>query len=669
MTTKAPIPVDVPITVTPIGVPTSGPQSVPPGPGTTGQVPTVPTPVGPLEKAPPPVATGQTVETTATIPVPENPVDIATSAAITASVPKPIYIRVSSDNTVVTDNTRVLNFMGPGVSVSGTSSQANITITGSGPGGSPGGSNTQIQFNNSGLFGGTANLTFDVSTRVLGVGGSASATGNITGNYILGNGSQLTGLPATYGNSNVATYLGAGQVGNIIPLSNAVYSLGNATNQWAELYVSNNSIVIGGVTLAVSGNTLSVNGTDLVTNTALGVDAGGIMQGYSAIAIGTLAGNSNQGLKGIAIGDNCGRYSQSANSIAIGSVSGRDYQGTEAVAFGRDTGLSYQGNRSMAMGTQAGSFYQGQYAIAFGYQAGRYNQGANSVTIGAYAGYGTDAANPGVGGQANNSIVINATGANLTNQTANTFTVAPVRNLSNVGNVMFYNTTTNEITYGNTISIAGNVTGGNLTTAGIANVATLAVTGSVTVQGSIGVSSFLSATSNVTGGNILTGGLISATGNITGGNILGGANVNATTHTGATVSVTGNITGSYFIGNGSQLTGIVATSSYGNANVAANLAAFGSNPVSTTGNITAGNFIGNVVGGGAGTPTISSATNLDLSAAAAVRVIGGGTLRLPNLTTAQIANIVASNGDMTYNTTTNKIQAYANGAWGNITLT
>lgn len=55
------------------------------------------------------------------------------------------------------------------------------------------------------------------------------------------------------------------------------------------------------------------------------------------------------------------------------------------------------------------------------------------------------------------------------------------------------------------------------------------------------------------------------------------------------VSATGNITGSYILGNGSQLTGISAGSSYGNANVAANLAAFGSNPISTTGNITGGN--------------------------------------------------------------------------------
>jgi hypothetical protein len=50
------------------------------------------------------------------------------------------------------------------------------------------------------------------------------------------------------------------------------------------------------------------------------------------------------------------------------------------------------------------------------------------------------------------------------------------------------------------------------------------------------------------------------------------------------VSAVGNITANYFIGNGSLLTGLA--SSYGNADVAANLAAFGSNPISTTGSIT-----------------------------------------------------------------------------------
>ena len=58
------------------------------------------------------------------------------------------------------------------------------------------------------------------------VTGRVSATGNITGNYILGNGALLTGLPETYANSNVAaflpTYTGNITAGNISTTSNVV---------------------------------------------------------------------------------------------------------------------------------------------------------------------------------------------------------------------------------------------------------------------------------------------------------------------------------------------------------------------------------------------------------------------------------------------------------------
>lgn len=88
------------------------------------------------------------------------------------------------------------------------------------------------------------------------------------------------------------------------------------------------------------------------------------------------------------------------------------------------------------------------------------------------------------------------------------------------------------------------------------------------------------------------------------------------------IANSGNITvnaGSYFIGDGSQLTGIV--SSYGNANVVANLAALGSNPVTTTANITGGNILtsglisatGNITGSnlsaGTGIVTLGSIVN------------------------------------------------------------
>lgn len=50
--------------------------------------------------------------------------------------------------------------------------------------------------------------------------GTLSATGNVTGNYFIGNGSQLTG---GYGNSNVEAYLASGtNTSNIATTGNVV---------------------------------------------------------------------------------------------------------------------------------------------------------------------------------------------------------------------------------------------------------------------------------------------------------------------------------------------------------------------------------------------------------------------------------------------------------------
>jgi hypothetical protein len=66
---------------------------------------------------------------------------------------------------------------------------------------------------------------------------------------------------------------------------------------------------------------------------------------------------------------------------------------------------------------------------------------------------------------------------------------------------------------------------------------------------------------------------------------------------------------------------------------------------------------------GTGTPTVSSNSNLNLTAAGRVQVTGSP-FKLWNVTTALRDAILApSNGDMIYNTTTNKIQGYAAGSW------
>ena len=100
----------------------------------------------------------------------------------------------------------------------------------------------------------------------LSVGTSSNIVVN-TGNYFIGDGSKLTNLPASssYSNANVVAYAQSGFGGNIIPASNVTYSLGNVTNQWSELYVSGNTIYVGGVSIATTGNTLTIAGNSVVT--------------------------------------------------------------------------------------------------------------------------------------------------------------------------------------------------------------------------------------------------------------------------------------------------------------------------------------------------------------------------------------------------------------------
>tara|TARA_B110000503_G_scaffold11638_1_gene15729 strand:- start:496 stop:1743 length:1248 start_codon:yes stop_codon:yes gene_type:complete len=146
------------------------------------------------------------------------------------------------------------------------------------------------------------------------VTGLVSATGNVVGTYIKGDGSLLTGLPETYANANVAAYLSSGTVstdinttaaisatgaitggslvgavttaaqtnitsvgaltslsvtgnitgGNIsttgsvgshlVPSIDLAYSLGNATHRWANLYLSGNTIYLGNSIITESAN-------------------------------------------------------------------------------------------------------------------------------------------------------------------------------------------------------------------------------------------------------------------------------------------------------------------------------------------------------------------------------------------------------------------------------
>ena len=113
------------------------------------------------------------------------------------------------------------------------------------------------------------------------------------------------------------------------------------------------------------------------------------------------------------------------------------------------------------------------------------------------------------------------------------------------------------------------------TSAGTAATATTAATAITVTQASqpsitsVGTLTGLSVSGTTQSGNLYTAGAVSATGNVS--------------------------AGGFFIGNGSQLTGIVANTTYGNSNVVTLMANFAANNISmTTGTINSANIRGNV---------------------------------------------------------------------------
>ena len=90
------------------------------------------------------------------------------------------------------------------------------------------------------------------------------------------------GIASGFSNANVVAYGEAGWAGNIIPSANATYDLGNATNQWKSLYLSNSTLYLGNVAISMgAANVLQVAGANVVTAGA----------GDSISATGNITGN------------------------------------------------------------------------------------------------------------------------------------------------------------------------------------------------------------------------------------------------------------------------------------------------------------------------------------------------------------------------------------------
>ena len=367
-----------------------------------------------------------------------------------------------------------------------------------------------------------------VTSTGLEIVGSIGATGNITGSYILGNGSQLSGLPETYTNSNVATYLSSGTVSTDIKTTALISATGNILSA-SQISAVGNIVTDGYFVGTFFGN---VTGNFVVpgANTQVIYNTNGNADAVAGFTFDTAGPNLLTVL---------GTISAQANVVAgnvrtvLLSASG-NIVGANVSTAGNVTANYFIGNGSQLTGLYANAnvaaylpTYSGNIGAALVSATGNVI-GGNIRTTGSISATG-NIFSSGTFGAVSYSASGNITGANLN------ATVAVVA----VGNVTGSNLLT-----GGYVLATGNVTGGNFLSIGL-----------------------ISATGNITGGNVRTAGLITATGNITGANLL----------TAGLITATGNITGNYFIGDGGLLSNITvgagSTIENGNSNVAIGQAA------------------------------------------------------------------------------------------------
>jgi len=353
-----------------------------------------------------------------------------------------------------------------------------------------------------GVNAGNINATGTVSaTGTITANVNVSAVGNVAGTYILGNGALLTGLPAAYGNSDVANYLNGG-IGNVIPVASNAYSLGNATNQWLDLWVSNTTIYMNSVPITVgAGNVLSVAGNAVATANSLGnigfvgdtiYDLNGISIQNSDLTHGYTAGiliPANGDANAILLNNTYGNVilQTGANSDPTAAWTFRN-NGNLSLPGGGLLGNTYGDNPNSA-GLQAGP---GGYAGLSSHNQGQFVQAdGNGVHIG-------------------------------TDYTGNSY-------------IWTFNASGNLVLPGNTVSI------------NYANGQPYGGTGTTTTPGG-----------NTTELQFNNANAFAGSGNLTFNS------ANALLSVGGPVSAVGNVTGNYFIGNGSQLTGITVTANTGN---------------------------------------------------------------------------------------------------------
>jgi hypothetical protein len=183
---------------------------------------------------------------------------------------------------------------------------------GGGGSGTPGGANTNIQFNDAGTFAGSNDLTW--------------------------NGSEF------YANGSVLS-------GNILPTANNVFSLGNATAVWTDLFLSNSTIYLGEATISASGANLLLPNSVHIGNVVL-TDNNGMLSMPETMTVDNLIVTAN-----VTADYFIGNSLTVANSITVNSGNL-----TTAIVNSGSTGVGNIGSAGSTFDTVFAKATSAQYA-------------------------------------------------------------------------------------------------------------------------------------------------------------------------------------------------------------------------------------------------------------------------------------------------------------------
>ena len=271
-------------------------------------------------------------------------------------------------------------------------------------------------------LGSTANIGYDANTNII-LSGSNQVIAKLGGQQV---------FSATYTGGNALINMGSTSGESGIGFKNTsdgqIQVKPNSSTSWTNLvtHLSN----LGDVTITTPANTNALlynSGTSKWTNRQI------TLNDISQVSVSGQTSNQALFYNGTNFTNRSPLYTDLTGNVAVLPF----LESNVRICAG--AGVGGQTQRCIAIGHSAGAGGQSAGAIAIGWLAGTAGQGFRSIAIGTAA--------QSIGSQPNYSMVLNASSSSVNALQDNSTYIAPIRN-DNTSNVVMYNPSTYEMTYG-----------------------------------------------------------------------------------------------------------------------------------------------------------------------------------------------------------------------------